>query len=486
MMVFLKKFYLFFLFLLLIIFLNGCTNKLTNFFSEKDLVDGDKGSDLLFWNFQGLKCFFEKYSFQDSGVERIDAGNSTDIPFCGDFVGDKVFSYGTFRNVGNNNLWSFTDGLTRLTVGEVGDIPAPGDYDGDGKYDYIVYRPRNSGFYGPLSKDDKQLEIHLGITGDIPAPKDYDGDGLSDLATYRVTGGTWTIKSSKNALSKQVILGGLNYFPIPGDYDGDGRADLAVWNHKNNKCKIIFSFFNQKLSDKLNLQIQEKLKGVICFPASSDYDGDNKCELAFWDYKNNLLHVFNIKNNNVQYKEHKVNISENAKPVNYFLLSRYLRKDFKIDTSDLYKKFASSFSSGKNEIKADIDGDLKNDPVIYNYSSNSFLVKNSSDNQSKTVPFSGFKGEPLAGDFDGDGKDDVGLVDFNEKTFAYYSLGLSMFSNLVLDKRVNGSPFACDVDLDFMSDLAFYSPKTMIFGFVKSSEDYRYDEVLYERYGKEK
>lgn len=443
-----------FLFVLFIVlFLSGCSknppNQQINNFID---INGDNKSDLIFWNNFDKDCFFETVLFPDLNFQSTKLGTKDDIPIYGDFTGDKSTDYGLYRYADGGSVWLLVDGLTgsnfNIRFGETGDIPVPGDFDGDRRTDFVVYRPRNSGFYGNLSVKNKVLEVHFGITGDIPVIKDYDGDNKADLAIYSPASSTWTIRSSKSDLTKQIKFGESGYLPIPNDYDGDGKSDLAVWNHKNNDCKIKFSLVGKKFPNELGLKIQEKLKDKICFPVSSDFDGDSKSELAFWEYDKNLLHVFNIKDKDFKYEQIEIKAAKGSEPINYFLLHRYLNKNYLINASTLYDEFKLSLLAKQKDLK--------------------------------TIPFNSATGKQVFGDFDGDGTDDIGLVDLSAKSFTYYSIGLNKLNNLALDKRIDGVPFAYDIDLDFISDLVFYNSETKIFGFLRSSENHRYDEVLYE------
>lgn len=441
----LVKNFLFFCLICFVLFECSCSIYKESKQNISNLIDinGDKQIDLVFWMINSPDCFFETITPQNTNYRVTSLGNTGDIPIYGDFTGDGNTDYGVYKYSRGGSKWHLIDGVTMKNfwerLGKTGDLPVPGDYDGDGKSDYIVYRPSNSGFYGRLSHKNKELEVHFGVTGDIPVPKDYDGDGKADLATYR--NGVWLIKSSRTDLSKQSFLGSPSYLPIPADYDGDGKVDLAVWNYNNNNCKVLFSsFFTPKFSKKNSLHIQEKLKDCNCFPVSSDFDGDGKCELAFWDYEKNAVHRFKV-NKNIKYEQVKISVEKGSKPINYYLLNKFLNRVSNVSHSLLYKRYKSS-------VEREQDTSL--------------------DDKS------------LTGDFDGDGKRDVGVVDLKGKTFTYISSALESPITIKLNEKIDGVPFSVDLDLDFMSDIVFYNPLSKIFGFILSSEAYRYDEILYE------
>ncbi len=601
-----------FLFLSLFVFFqSGCS---LNSFKINNLLDlnGDNKSELVFWNISNQllqtnatkSCFLETISISNTDHQLFEIGNAGNIPVFGDFTGDGNFDYGIYEPDIGNSKWSLIDGLTMTILlerfGLPGDLPIPNDYDGDGKCDFVVYRPSNSGFYGNLSNKNKTLEIHFGITGDIPVPKDYDGDSKADLAVYTPSSGTWLIKSSKNGLTKQVFLGGADYLPIPGDYDGDCKADIAVWNYKNNDCKITYSsFLKGKLSEQTRREIQEKLKNINCFPISSDYDGDGKCELAFWNYDKNTTYIFRLRGSNVSCEEVKLGVEDNSKPINFYLLNKFLYRDKKINPSTVIINGLKSIALWKNgtiscqncsddynlpvenqknqipffadfdgdynldqsiwsentgsflfysskekkkvsiplgtksgipfigyfnddhiadagvyssngsfyltfpsknvasykqeEIKiggggtktiiGDFDGDFIDDLGVYNSATKNFTVRLSSNNKEKTIKFEALPAEIYAGDFDGDGKEDLCELDLENKTLTYLS---SVFGNNVtisLNNKINGIPFISDVDLDFISDIAFYNPNTTVFGLFRSSDAYTYNEFSFGKKG---
>lgn len=600
-----KKLLLIILYLLFFVFvLNACTVKNEKSKRINNLLDvnGDNVSELLFWNFFSQDAFFESITIQGLNYHTTSLGSLGDIPVYGDFTGDGNTDYGVFQHLQDINKWQLVDGLTKVSFserfGQPGDLPIPSDFDGDGKTDFVVYRPSNSGFYGTLSNKNKILEVHFGLPGDIPVPKDYDGDGKADIATYRMQSGIWLIRSSKNGTVKKVSLGGFDYLPVPGDYDGDGKADFAVWDYKTNDCKIVFSSVFKSYFKKPDLSyIKQKLENKRCFPVSSDFDGDGKCELAFWDYKNQIVHIFKIIGGRINHQESHITVKEYSEPVAYYLLKKFLHREIKINPSTIVYNGFSKLVLGKNgkfscqgcsvpdELKldskedisyflSDFDGDFMPDPCIWSGTSRAFLISSSEDKSQilaspvsggdlpfvghfnydeaadvgvfmlsdnsfyikylgsdfndkdvekvtinipktnklivddfdgdfvddlgsynfdnktfvvrfsntglvKEIPFIVNPDELIASDFDGDGKSDLGVVDIVNKIFTYLSSCQNKLVSVALDDRISGQPLACDIDLDFMSDLLFYNSGTSVFGVLRSSDAYRYGEVSF-------
>ncbi len=488
------------IFLIFVFLQNGCSqspllsigdNKLSNKINSLIDINGDGKSDFIVWNFSNLfgdknklpkSCFFEAISPQNINYQISQVGEVGNIPIYGDFNGDGNSDYGVYKFLRDGNEWYLIDGLSMVgfghRFGESGDLPVPSDYDGDKKCDFVIYRPRNSGFYGYLSNGNKLLEIHLGITGDIPVPMDYDGDGWADLSSYRQIGGIWIVRSSKDGLTRDFNLGGSDYLPIPSDYDGDGKADLAVWNYRNNNCKINFSKFSKKLSEKLCSEVEARLKGIKCFPVSSDYNGDGKSEITFWENENKLLHVFNIVGNDINYENYKVSISSNSLPVEYYLLRKFLLRNPLSGSLEYLKSFVTSSLANKSDnLKCDFDGDFVNDSFTLGADRKSLKVLLSST-MTEAFLNNDFGGEPLIADFDGDGKCDFGGIDFSSMILNYFSSNLGLPVNNILDNRIEGIPLAGDLDLDFMADLIFYNPETEVCGVLQSSDQYAYKEVF--------
>ncbi len=502
-----------FLFLSLFVFFqSGCSLSSFNFLNKEfyrnclkinNLLDlnGDGKSELVFWSTSNQSsqtnatenCFFETISINNTDYQLSKSGSVGNIPIFGDFTGDGNFDYGIYEPDAGNSKWSLIDGLT-MTVslerfGLPGDLPIPNDYDGDGKCDFVIYRPSNSGFYGNLSNKNKTLEIHFGITGDIPVPKDYDGDGKADLAVYTPASGAWLIRSSKNGLTKQIFLGGADYLPIPTDYDGDGRSDIAAWNYKNNDCKIIYSSpLKGKLPENARHEIQEKLKNVNCFPVSSDYDGDGSSELAFWDGDKKSAYIFKLRGNSVNQEEIKLGIKNNSKPINFYLLNKFIYRDKKINPSTVIinglksialckngtiscqncsNEYRLSVENHKNQIPffADFDGDYNLDQSIWSEKAGEFLFYSSKEKRNESIPVETKSGIPFIGYFNEDQITDVGAYVPNGSFYLTF-LVKNTGSYKKEEVKVGGGgakAITGDFDGDFIDDLGVYNSVTKNF-----------------------
>jgi subtilisin-like proprotein convertase family protein len=112
-----------------------------------------------------------------------------------------------------------------------GDVPILGDFDGSGKMDLGVFRPSTATWFiqQPLAGP---AGVQFGEPGvDIPVPGNYDGSGRTDIAVYRPTTGQWFIRAISGVEVKQIagLIPQPGDIPVPADFDGTGKTELAVF-----------------------------------------------------------------------------------------------------------------------------------------------------------------------------------------------------------------------------------------------------------------
>ena len=125
------------------------------------------------------------------------------IPIAGDWDGDGDDDIGGF-NPDNNNFYLYLLNLPSssatpyaphpsVSFGTAGDTPIIGDWDGDGDDDVGIFRsldpnPSTNSFYLDLSLTGGQHELGpyiYGNVGDKPIAGDWDGDGDDNIGVYR-------------------------------------------------------------------------------------------------------------------------------------------------------------------------------------------------------------------------------------------------------------------------------------------------------------
>ncbi|MGI8883986.1 MAG: FG-GAP repeat domain-containing protein [Pyrinomonadaceae bacterium] len=169
-------------------------------------------------------------------------------------------------------------------------VDAPVDFNGDGKTDYAVVRnvggatgsgsiPPNQirWFYNINGSTAPTVALDWGLAGDRFVPEDYDGDGKDDIAVWRPgapTVAAFYILNSATNTARVEAFGQTGDNPtVVGDYNGDGRADLAVYRDGTTANAQSFWFYRTTPGGPTTF-IRWGLDGD--FPAPGDYDGDGR------------------------------------------------------------------------------------------------------------------------------------------------------------------------------------------------------------------
>lgn len=131
-----------------------------------------------------------------------------------------------------------------------------------------------------------KLQAYGGLSA-VPAIADYDGDGIDDLSVKDPSEhGTWYIDYSANGFGswdEQHSHYGENSVALPADYDGDGRADLSVKDASSNGTWYIdYSANGFGGWDDIFHGY-----GPTSVGAPADYDGDGRADLSVKDRTNN-------------------------------------------------------------------------------------------------------------------------------------------------------------------------------------------------------
>jgi len=134
-------------------------------------------------------------------------GQAGDLPIIGDWNGDGKDEIGVFRNgawmydTNGNFQWDGTSGGdTQLNFGIAGDLPVVGDWNGDGIDEIGVVR--NGIWYLDLNGNrvwDSGIDGSFSFgnsTGDTPVVGDWDRDGKDDIGVFR--NGAWYLDMNGN------------------------------------------------------------------------------------------------------------------------------------------------------------------------------------------------------------------------------------------------------------------------------------------------
>ncbi|HXG84727.1 MAG TPA: VCBS repeat-containing protein [Pyrinomonadaceae bacterium] len=248
--------------------------------------------------------------------------------------------------------------------------------------------------------------------------------------------------------------------PVPEDFDGDGKSDIAVWRPRNGQCgggtpSNDKSCFYVLLSQTGAFRAQQFGRPGDIPTVSGDYDGDNKADFA------------------VYRRAEDTGLGEpcffngTANGGFYFNPSTEPSRDFR------YRCWGQP---GDNPMKGDFNGDKRLDYVVQrignnlagvyliNYSNTSLAVLND-------VITYGFAGDLIApGDYDGDGRTDIAVFrETGNTSTSNYSISIrstATGANLRYDFRygyVGDIPAPGDYNGDGKMDIGMYRQNDGIF-----------------------
>jgi len=231
--------------------------------------------------------------------------------------------------------------------------------------DLVIWRPGNGRWYileSSTNYDYSQAFVKQwgsGALNDVPLLGDIDGDNLNDLVIWRPGNGRWYILKSSagysypEAFIKQWGSGALNDKPLLGDIDGDGKDDLVIWRPSNGRWYILKSSTGYDYSKAF---IKQWGSGALNdIPLLGDIDGDGKDDLIIWRPGNGRWYILKSSTN-----------------------------------YDYGSAFIKQWGSGAlNDIPlvGDIDGDGKDDLIIWRPGNGRWYILKSSENYDYSKAF---------------------------------------------------------------------------------------------------
>ena len=217
----------------------------------------------------------------------------------------------------------------------------------------------------------------------VPAIADYDGDGIDDLSVKDPSNhGTWYIDYSHDGFggwNAQYSHYGENSVALPADYDGDGRADLSVKDSSNNGTWYID--YSSNGFHGWDAIFHGYGPTSIAVPA--DYDGDGRTDLSVKDKSNNGTWYIDYSSNGFG------------------------------GWDDIFHGYGPT----STPVPGDYDGDRRADLSVFDgttwyidYSANGFHGWDAIIPAAPGCDGCWSDGKPLPGDFDNDGRMDIGLI----------------------------------------------------------------------------
>ncbi len=295
-----------------------------------------------------------------------------------------------------------------------------GDSNGDGKADVTAVLDHGFGrtvFWNVLSKDnafatgvmalDTQEGAGFALSRLKPVQGDLNGDGRTDMAAFREGAGRklWLYQfpsdGNEYIAPEASWTSDTNGFPlstarpISGDVDGDGKDDIVVQNAAtgDNWQALVFLAADGFKTPKPWAQAAAGNSWSHSTPLLADFDGDNKAD---------LLSMRNLSGCRTTVDLYKSTGTSFAAPVT------------------IYDSGAGAYCWDKSRaVVADPDGDGKDDIVaLYENSptdASLFVFKSGGTALTKsewhrTTGLDLSKATLVAGDYDGDHKEDAGLL----------------------------------------------------------------------------
>ena len=156
-------------------------------------------------------------------------GNSGDVPLAGDFDGDgcdsiSIYRPGEARFYIINRLGADGGGLgpadLHYEFGDPGDVPFVGDWDGDRIDTVGLRRPANGFVYmrNTHRTGNAAVSYFYGNPDDVPFAGDWDGDGFDSVGLYRTGTATSYLRNSNSTGVADLIVSRGKGSPVSGDF----------------------------------------------------------------------------------------------------------------------------------------------------------------------------------------------------------------------------------------------------------------------------
>lgn len=161
------------------------------------------------------------------------------------------------------------------------------DFDGNGKSDLAVVRNTGGGPGGQITwfinygGTATTVAYAWGLSGDFFVPVDYDGDNKTDIAIWRAGAPTvaafYILQSATNTVRVEAFGQSGDDPSVVDDYNGDGKADLAVYRAGANAGDQSTWFYRASAGGPV---IYTPWGQNGDFPAPGDYDGDGRADFV--------------------------------------------------------------------------------------------------------------------------------------------------------------------------------------------------------------
>ena len=196
--------------------------------------DGDGKNDLAYFNPSTDTWNIQRSSL---GLSTFPLGTPGSVPVVGDFDGDQITDVGTF--VPATGQWTLAESTSGLQTAkfpsnpQAGDIPVPGNYDNTSRSELAVYRPSIGQWI--INGPSGQYTISFGAQNglDIPVPAAYNATASNhadEPAVYRPGTGQYFVRGPSGTQAYTFAVGDI---PSPGDFASKGVIVPAVYRQSS-------------------------------------------------------------------------------------------------------------------------------------------------------------------------------------------------------------------------------------------------------------
>lgn len=384
------------------------------------------------------------------------------VPLIGDWNGDGIDSAGIYDPAVSefhlqNRVGYDGDVVFRFGRPNSAWIPLVGDWDGDGVDTIGLYDPKSSTFHlkNSFTGGDAEVWLQFGPvnTAWVPLAGDWNGDGRSTVGLYDPTKSAFHLKYSLSGAHSDIIFifgsPRSNWTPLVGDWNGDHRDSIGLFD----PSVSLFHLKNSLKGGAADVFFQYGPPEAGWIPLTGDFNGDGADTVGLYDNKRATLEEkydptqseFHLKNSFTPgnadlrfafgWKEESFALSGdwNGDGIDTVGLFDHVRATFLLQgasakgSSDLSFQFGSPFTQ---PFSGDWDGDGLDGIGTYDRVSSTFFLKNAPGpgqpdvkvtiqggqdafNQPIRCEFGGDVCEyrAFAGDFNGDGRSDIGWYD---------------------------------------------------------------------------